>query len=73
MKTVEDIVAEWLTEHGYDGLYDGDADCACLLGDVAPCGGPFGDCKAGYKVPCDCGEHNYHVQEEKPGECHGET
>lgn len=32
MKTVADMVAEWLREHGYDGLTDCE-DCACLAED----------------------------------------
>lgn len=32
MKTVADMVAEWLREHGYDGLTNGE-DCACLAED----------------------------------------
>lgn len=32
MTTVADMVAEWLREHGYDGLTNGE-DCACLATD----------------------------------------
>jgi hypothetical protein len=57
-----DIVAAYLCEHDYDGLYS-DQECACVLGDLMPCGTPSPDCAAGYKQPCDCGDHDWHVGE----------
>lgn len=68
--TVARIVAEWLKEHGYDGLYR--QECGCLLGDLIPCGGEgIDDCVAGYRHPCDCGAecealHCVHVGPERP-------
>jgi len=66
--TMEEIVSEWLTAHGFDGLFNPDAgDCACLVGDLFPCDSPNENCKVGYKVPCNCGEKcGFHIQEEKP-------
>lgn len=57
--TAREIVALWLRENGYDGLYYD--DCGCSHEDVAPCSSPsldawVLDCRAGYKRPCDCGE-----------------
>jgi len=47
--TVREIVAEYLSTHGYDGLYS--YDCGCPLGDLMCCGGEFvDDCKAGIKL-----------------------
>ena len=36
--TVKQIVAEWLTENGYDGLCNNDGECACYVNSLAPCG-----------------------------------
>ena len=53
--TVPDILKDWLTEHGYDGLC-GDK-CGCELSDLAPCGCWPYDCKPGYKRLCaNCSE-----------------
>jgi len=69
-QTVLLIVATDLMDRDYDGLYDADGDCACELADLMPCarsgGGPNPTCTAGYKAPCDCGEHDWHIQEVKP-------
>lgn len=61
--TVLKIVREYLAEHGYDGLYCG-GECACLVGDLEPCSKIGADCTAGYRVRCDCGDHDWHVVEE---------
>jgi hypothetical protein len=63
--TVIEIVEQYLREHGYDGLY-AEGECACKLGEVGPCDAVQGDCCAGYLAPCDCGEHDWHIQETKP-------
>ena len=51
--TVEDIVRAYLEEHGYDGLYNEDAECACLASDLFPCCGEPDHCEAGYRCDCD--------------------
>jgi len=43
------IVEQHLTANGYDGLFNSDADCACVTSDLAPCGQIGHDCRAGYK------------------------
>ena len=49
MKTVREIVYEWLMENGYDGLFDGDS-CCCILEDLMPTSvcDECGECEAGY-------------------------
>lgn len=61
--TVEHIVRRYLADNVYDGLYNTDIDCACLVDDLAPCGEIGGECVAGYKRDCpdDCGDHYWHV------------
>lgn len=53
MPTIKEIVKEYLEKNGYDGLLND--DCACLLNDLYPCG-EIGNCQAGYKGACTCGE-----------------
>lgn len=60
-----DIVLRYLKENGYDGLFND--ECGCVLDDLVPCSGEsFGTCQPGYRVPCDCGDHDYHIVETKP-------
>lgn len=63
---VQTILEAWLKEHGYDGLYNDDADCACQRTDIAPCGAIGRDCAPGYKAPCgdECGHHHFHIEKE---------
>lgn len=49
--TLHEIVAEWLREHGYDGLCRD--TCGCGLDDLMPCGEPGDDCVPAYKRRCD--------------------
>jgi len=61
-KTIAVIVAEYLEKNGFDGLFNGFCDCACELSDLFPCGEPdIHECRAGYKRPCNCGEHDFHI------------
>jgi hypothetical protein len=49
---IEDIVRLYLVDHGFDGLFNTDGECACLLGDLFPCSGDTCNiltCEAGYK------------------------
>jgi hypothetical protein len=63
--SLREIVEQYLRENGFDGLYLQD-ECACAVDDLAPCDGPTIDCTAGYRAPCDCGEHDFHIQELRP-------
>ena len=67
--TVREIVATFLRDEGYDGLFCPNDDCACQLSDLFPCGEFGDDCEAGYKEPCPdgCGEHEFHILRDKPG------
>jgi len=46
MEVIE-IVEIHLSEKGYGGLYSD--ECACVVGDLAPCGEMKSDCRAGYR------------------------
>jgi len=59
--TLRQLVQSALGERGYDGLYNEAGQCACEASDLAPCGHPNLDCEPGYRVPCDCGDHGFHV------------
>lgn len=76
--TVKDIVREYLADHGYDGLYNAELDCACLTDDLGPCDDWRADCCPGYKTTCQaegcqpwdrcecCIIGGWHVQAEPP-------
>lgn len=71
MTDVRDIVTQYLKDHKFDGLYSEAGECACQISDMFPCGdGPFPECSAGVKIPCDgtCdyGPCEFHIIEEKP-------
>lgn len=55
---IQEIIEKWLVDNSYDGLYS--EACGCEVDDLMPCGEPR-NCDAGYKVPCDCGEHDFHI------------
>jgi len=63
--TVKEIVTKYLKENGYDGLCHAECECACELGELMPCDEPCEECEPGYKVPCDCGDHDFHIVPEK--------
>ncbi len=53
MKTVKEIIRDYLNENEFDGLYQ-PGECACEKSDLAPCGETPLDCMVGYKIPCEC-------------------
>lgn len=59
-KSVQEIVLDYLEANGFDGLYT-EGECACDKSNLAPCLGDSMWCLAGYKGPCDCGDHDYHI------------
>jgi len=51
--TTKEIVKKWLSENGYDGLFNPDAECACELCDLFSCGAEgVEECFAGYREEC---------------------
>jgi hypothetical protein len=59
MKTVKEIVFEYIKNNGYDGLCYPDMRCGCTVEDDIPCGENFQDCIPGHKVHCnECNEQN---------------
>jgi hypothetical protein len=63
---LRDIVKQQLETAGFDGLFNHDAECACDRNDLFPCGEPSPWCEPGYRKPCDCGEHDWHIARDKP-------
>lgn len=62
--TAEEIIMAYLVANGFDGLYNRDGECACEVADLFPCGSAgVRWCRAGYRQPCDCGEHDLHIGE----------
>ena len=47
---LETIVKMWLTENGYDGLRNPNGECACKIGDLAPCESDCLQCEPGHLV-----------------------
>ncbi len=66
MIEVHDIIKEYLTAHGYDGLFG--EECACLIDDICPCSSEMVlDCSPGYKTECDgCDEFGDWCVSSKP-------
>lgn len=48
---VTEIVAAYLREHGYSGLYDPECaeGCGCTVDDLRPCDEDMSGCKPGYR------------------------
>ncbi len=46
VSNLKGIVKKWLTDNGYDGLYE--RECGCRKNDLFPCSSDPGRCKAGY-------------------------
>lgn len=63
--TVKEIVEKYLRDNRYDGLCHTDSECGCSLGDLVPCCEDCTSCEPGYKAPCDCGDHDYHIVTKK--------
>jgi hypothetical protein len=55
-KTVRLILEDAIKAVGADGVFNADAQCACLVGDLAPCDQMGLDCQIGYRRICSCGD-----------------
>ena len=66
MKTVNDILKQYLTDNGFDGLTEPDGECACDIKDLAPCDNNCINCIPGYKIPDKTGEFDYRITRVKP-------
>ena len=53
------VIASAISAGGYDGLYAADGECACELGDLAPCGQLRDDCMMGYRYWCEDSDCEY--------------
>ena len=72
---VAEMVKSALIAGGFDGLFNMDGGCACLVGDLSPGNCLSENCEAGFKKEypdrkcggSDCdGECDFHVQRKKP-------
>ena len=63
---VKELVRDSLVKNGFGGLFlpADDEGCACNLQDLMPCGDYPSYCEAGYEVPCNCGEYDFHIVRE---------
>jgi len=52
--TVKKIVEQYLIEHEFEGLCNGNNECGCGIDDLFPCGlDGTHNCKAALKTVCD--------------------
>ena len=66
------MVAAHLREHGFDGLFNDDIECACGVDDLMPCGEPSPECVAGFRCDCKPGsEYDFRIGPTKEEACRG--
>jgi len=73
--TIKEIVADWLKEHGCDGLCSREP-CGCSQDDLLSCGSLYDDCLAAVKGPTPPeyeGEVDWLVPKQFPVEGEGEA
>ena len=65
MKTVLEIVKNYLITNEYDGLYNEDGECGCVPKNLDPYNCMTSECRPGYrnKCNCQCNDHDYHLGE----------
>lgn len=52
--TVKKIVVDWLKANGYDGLYNEEGPCGCILDDLICCADSgIEQCEAGHRIDGD--------------------
>ena len=66
MITMKDIVGDWLTEHGYGGLYMRSkygTPCYCGIDDLMACSEECLDCEPAYCYECPvCGNNVFYPE-----------
>ena len=59
--TVKEIVAAYLKDRGYTGLFN-EEGCGCGIDDLFCCDGVgVENCEAGYREPCSSGDVDMHT------------
>lgn len=58
---IREIVDDYLLKNGFDGLFNPECDCGCARDDLMPCSDCTTECEPGYRRPCDCGDHDFHI------------
>ena len=61
METVKEMVIDYLKQYHFDGLWNQDGECVCIISDLSPANCMTDECMAGYINVCDCGDHDYHI------------
>jgi hypothetical protein len=63
--TAKTILAQWLRDHGYDGLCYADCECGCGVDDLMPCGETCEQCTPAFKAMQENGiDEMYFVRRE---------
>ena len=67
MKTVLEIVKNYLISNEYNGLYNENWECGCVIADLEPGDCMTSECRPGFRIECDCQchDHDYHIGEKK--------
>jgi len=66
--TVKEIVQQYLKDNDFEGLFNEDVPCGCVLADLMPCQGNDGACDSclpGYRC------HHKEPAQDAEGECEG--
>ena len=67
---LQEMVKQWLSAHGYDGLFNPDDECGCAHENIMACGNPSPCCEPGYQRPGPSGEYDFIIGPRKE-ELHG--
>jgi hypothetical protein len=64
-----DIIKQHIKENGFDGLYNCEGECGCIMSDIAPCDRIETDtCHPGY-LQADKEEYDFMLGNCKPTKC----
>lgn len=64
--TVKEIIKEYLTKNGFDGLCSPEHECGCNIEDLVCCYGYCLDCEPAYEIEDKTGESSYIMTSKKP-------